>query len=195
MPSASRFPLQLSLRGATTTKSAEQRGNLNVSNIDCPLRGNRGGDAPTGEHRPPKTEHRAPYAVAANISFFSFSKSIGFVKYSAAPYAIAVLKLCSSLYAVIMHTFNCGKFSFTIFNNSIPVIPGMLISERINTTSGGVKLFKYFIASSPERAKTNSTSPSRTSFRNRCLNRNATSCSSSTTIIFIMDIFLFRDFQ
>src|SRR5690606_37082253 len=74
--------------------------------------------------------------IAANFVFNKL-KSTGLVRKSSARSWVAVWYFSSSPYAVIIITTGGGLWYFCLItaSNSSPLIPGMLISERISTAS------------------------------------------------------------
>src|SRR5581483_5302808 len=87
--------------------------------------------------RPVDAAHRdggvVQFACASLVSISSRSsvKSIGLVSSPEAPFSNALRLVSGSPYAVIMITGTSGRIALTLGSISSPVMPGMLMSERI----------------------------------------------------------------
>src|ERR1700737_2995559 len=71
-----------------------------------------------------------------SISWRSSAKSIGLVKSPTAPRSIAFRRVSASPYAVIMITGTSGRSARTFGSISRPLMPGMLMSDKIRISEG-----------------------------------------------------------
>src|SRR5262249_14369807 len=71
-----------------------------------------------------------------SISWRSAAKSIGLVRSPAAPRSIAFFRVSASPYAVIIITGTSGRLARTSGSISSPLMPGMLMSDRIRISDG-----------------------------------------------------------
>src|SRR4029079_12416889 len=85
-----------------------------------------------------------------------------------------------------MMTGTFGRSAFTLGSISRPVIPGMLISDKININDGPGIAFTCSKAADADRANSMMKRPDRKSRRNCCRNISSTSGSSSTTTMYVL---------
>ena len=75
--------------------------------------------------------HHAARSTRMSISLRSVAKSIGLVNSASAPFSKALRFVSASPYAVIIMTGTSGRSALAFGRSSRPLIPGMLMSERI----------------------------------------------------------------
>src|SRR3954466_10802133 len=101
-----------------------------------------------------------------SISWRSSAKSIGLVSSPTAPRSIALRRVSASPYAVIMITGTSGRSALTLGSISSPLMPGMLISDRINISEGSATSAARTSAAGAEGANSIRKRPARKSRRN-----------------------------
>src|SRR5215472_1874114 len=86
------------------------------------------------------TDVHAARSTRVSISLRNAAKSIGLLRRDSAPRASALRLVSASPYAVIMMTGTSGRSALAFGRSSRPVMPGMLMSDRIRISVASLAL-------------------------------------------------------
>src|ERR1700730_14209158 len=101
-----------------------------------------------------------------SISWRSSAKSIGLVKSPTAPRSIALRRVSASPKAVIMITGTSGRSARTFGSISSPLMPGMLMSDKIRISDGSATFAARASAAGADGTNSIVKRPARRSRRN-----------------------------